>query len=158
MSNIIEKIDINKTCSFTGHRNLYNDFDRNKLKEIIKEVIKDGFNTFLVGMAVGYDTVCFQILEELREENDIKIIACIPCENQSLKFSVKQKEEYERMVNSADEKIILSKTYTRFCMLKRNEFMVNNSSVVVAYLRENKGGTFYTVNYAKRKNKKIVML
>ena len=48
-------------------------------------------------MAVGFDTVCFQILEEIRRLLPIKIIACIPCEHQDQKFSFKQQKEYKRM-------------------------------------------------------------
>ena len=49
-------------------------------------------------MALGFDTVCFQILEEIRKEKDIKIIACVPCSTQAEKFSLEQKKEYDRML------------------------------------------------------------
>ena len=35
------------------------------------------------------------------------------------------------------------------CMLKRNRHLVDGSSVCIAYLAQEKGGTAYTVNYAK---------
>lgn len=151
-------IDRAKTCAFTGHRNLGADFNKKDLERVIKGLIKGGFTTFLVGMAVGFDTECFKILEKLRETENIKIIACIPCETQDYKFSEKQKEEYKKMLNSADEKIYVSKEYTKTCMFKRNMFMVDSASVLVAYLNSDRGGTFQTVNYAKRKNVNIIMI
>ena len=129
---------------------------KKKLENEFLSQIKNGINTFLVGMAVGFDAICFQILEKIRLNENIKIIACIPCEEQSKKFSYQQKLEYNRQVNSADDKIILSKEYTPYCMMKRNMFMVDNSSVLVCYLRENKGGTFNTVNYAKTQGLQII--
>lgn len=151
-------IDKAKTCAFTGHRNLGRDFNKTELERVIKGLIKGGFTTFLVGMAVGFDTECFKILENLRKTENIRIIACIPCLNQDYKFTLKQKEEYKNMLNSADEKIYVSEEYSKNCMFKRNMFMVDSASVLVAYLNTDRGGTFQTVNYAKRKNVNIIMI
>ena len=151
-------IDRARTCAFTGHRNLGIDFNKTELERIIKGLIKGGFNTFLVGMAVGFDTECFKLLENFRKTDNIRIIACIPCVGQDCKFSLKQKEEYKKMLDSADEKIYVSEEYTKNCMFKRNMFMVDSASVLVAYLNTDRGGTFQTVNYAKRKNVNIIMV
>lgn len=149
-------IDRARTCAFTGHRNLGRDFNKTELERVIKGLIKGGFTFFLVGMAVGFDTECFKILEKLRKTENIRIIACIPCKGQDCKFSLKQKEEYKKMLDSADEKIYVSEEYTKTCMFKRNMFMVDSASILVAYLNSDRGGTFQTVNYAKRKNVSII--
>ena len=140
-----------KTCAFTGHRNLPDDFNVKKLEEEIVKTVSLGYDTFLVGMAVGFDSLCFNILYSVRKIKDIKIVACIPCKNQSEKFSFKQKEAYEKMLDLADKRIVLSENYTPYCMMKRNMFMVDNCSRLICYLRENKGGTKNTVDYAKNK-------
>ena len=145
-----------KACCFTGHRILYGKFDFNKTESIIKELIKDNYDTFLVGMAIGFDTECLKILLRVKQTADIKIYACVPCENQTAKFTKNQKEEYKTLIEQVDGKIILSKEYTSACMKKRNEFMVDNSSVVVAYLKKDYGGTNQTVNYAVKKGKKVI--
>lgn len=150
---IIEKA---KTCSVTGHRVTYKDLNLEKLKEEFIKLIKDGYDTFLIGMALGFDTVCFQTLEKLREENNIKIIAVVPCKNQSYKFTSEQKEEYQRMLQVANETLYISQEYTKNCMIKRNDFLVKNSSSIVVYLRRDFGGTFYTYNKAKKENIKII--
>ena len=152
---IIDKI---RTCAFSGHRILKEDYNKAELDRVIKKLIEGGYNTFLVGMALGFDTECFKLLEIYRKEYPIKIIACIPCETQANKFTEKQKEQYENMLSSADEKIYVSKEYTKTCMFKRNMFMVDSASVLVAYLNSDKGGTFQTVNYAKRKNVSIILI
>lgn len=141
-----------KSVCITGHRTIEDYSLRKDTEQRLKTLVECGYSTFYVGMAVGFDTLCFQILEKLREENDIKIIACIPCPSQPERFSFSQKKEYFRMVESADEKVVLSQSYTPYCMQKRNQYMVDNSSVVLAYLRRNSGGTANTVNYAKRNN------
>ncbi len=147
----------NFTASVSGNRILLKDFNREKLKETFIKLIKIAkINTFLVGMAVGFDTVCFNVLEEIRKTEDIKIIACIPCLNQDYNFSLAQKLEYNRMILSCDEKIYIGKEYTKACMLKRNRYLIDNSSVLVVYSRKETGGTVYTKNYAIKKGVPII--
>ncbi len=145
-----------KTVAVSGHRSLEKDFDYKKVEDLFLNLIKEyKFDTFLVGMALGFDTVCFKILEKIRKKENIRIIACIPCENQDNYFSDTQKTEYRLMVDSADEKVVLYDKYTKSCMLERNELMVNSCGVLVAYLRKKTGGTAYTVNHAIKKGVKI---
>ncbi len=151
-----EKIRQKSVC-ITGHRTIEDNIKQDTFDHL-DVLIKRGYSKFYVGMAVGFDTLCFQFLEKLREKNDIKIIACVPCPSQPERFSYTQKKEYFRMLESADEKIVLSPTYTPYCMQKRNQYMVDNSSVVFAYLRKNSGGTANTVNYAKRNNIPIIIV
>ncbi len=147
-----------KTCAVTGHRDIDKNFDREILRIIFLKLIEEGYDCFLIGMALGFDTMCFQILEKIREKKDIKIIAVIPCLTQDYKFSVEDKKEYQRMIKSSNQKIILSKDYTPYCMTKRNMFMVDNCSLLISYLRRESGGTFKTVKYAESKNVEIIKI
>ena len=151
----ITNFDKSKTCAFTGHRILPADFDVEKLEKAVYKAVNEGFNVFLVGMAIGFDSVCFRVLEGLRLTNDIKIVACIPCKDQAEYYNEKQKKEYDRMILSADEKIVLSEKYYNGCMRVRNEFMVDNSSKIIAFLKIPGGGTYSTVKYAIEKGIEI---
>ena len=144
-----------KTCSVTGHRKVNNDLDVERLKRGFLYVIERGYDTFLTGCAVGFDTICYKILKEIRKEKDIKIIGCIPCLNQDARFSDLQKKEYREMLDNLDEKILISEKYTPACMNIRNKYMVDNSTVTFSYLRENYGGTFNTVGMAKKKGNTV---
>ena len=147
-----------KTCALTGHRVIGKDLNKIKIKNNLKELIKQGYDTFLCGMAIGFDLECFKILVKLKQKNDIKLIACIPCENQSERYNKQQKEEYDTLLEIADQKIYVSKEYTNNCMLKRNRYMVDRCSVVLAYLRRDFGGTASTVNYANKLQKKVIII
>ena len=144
-----------KTVAVTGHRTV-EDLDEQRLEEVFKQLIKKGYNRFLIGMALGFDTVCFKILNKLRANNDIKLIACIPCKDQDRYFTEAQKAEYAELVALADEKRIFSEKFTSYCMHRRNCYMVDKSSVIVAYLRKSFGGTYNTVKYAEKQGKTIV--
>ena len=153
-----EEVDLVKkyTACVSGHRRAYDNIQERDVKEKFVYLIEKGYDTFLIGMAVGFDLYCFKILEKLKEEFNFRIIACVPCEKQDLKYSEKQKREYKKALENADDVILLSKEYTPYCMLKRNRFMVDNSSALVCYIRQNSGGTKYTLDYAIKKNLEII--
>ena len=140
----------NVTCAITGHRILCKDFDREKLYEELSDIVDDGYEYFLDGMALGFDAECFKALERIRGDGKkVKIVAVIPCSDQSEKFSLKDKTEYDRMINSADFVVKEGSCYFEGCMLKRNDFLVENASLLFAYYRDTvRGGTRYTVNRA----------
>lgn len=148
-----------KICAFTGHRNLFGyGFDRCLLDRVNEHLIKNGVDTFLCGMAVGFDIECAQSVLALKEKYDVKLVACLPCANQSDTFSQKNKFIYNSIIEKCDEVITLAPVYRRGCMHGRDRYMVENSDVLVCFLRKNFGGTFYTVGYAKKLGKKIIEL
>lgn len=145
-----------KICALTGHRNLKGDIAAGDIEEKIELLISQGYTLFLCGMALGFDTECCRILYSLRKKYDIGVIACIPFSGQEFKFSPLQKEIYRQYVDESDGKVILSPYYKTGCYFERNRFMVDACDALLAYLREEKGGTYYTVKYAKSKNKNIL--
>ena len=65
---------------------------------------------------------------------------------------------YEEIKSQADKVVYTSHDYFRGCMFKRNRHLVNGSSVCIAYLTQEKGGTAYTVNYARQNNVQVINL
>ena len=51
--------------------------------------------------------------------------------------------------------IYISKEKKKGCMHARNRYMIDNSSLCIAYMTKHTGGTAYTVEYAQENNKKI---
>ena len=145
-----------RACAISGHRVLDKEFNFEKIRNAFVKLVDAGFDTYFVGMALGFDTICFNILEEIKKEKNIKIIACVPCKTQSYKYTKEQKREYDRMLSVADEVVLVSEEYSKTCMQKRNQYMVDNSSVLVAYLRRDFGGTQNTVNYARKTGIQII--
>ena len=66
---------------------------------------------------------------------------------------------YEKILKRADCSVVLSEHYTQSCMFERNRYMVDNSDYVLAVWNgEKKGGTWYTIDYARKKNKPVEVL
>ena len=124
--------------------------------ELVK-LIENGYCYFGAGGALGFDTVAAQTVLHLKEKYPhVKLILVLPCVDQAKSWSYEDKVVYEDIKQKADKVVYTSKEYTRGCMHKRNRHLVDNSSACICYLTENKGGTFYTVNYANSKQLKIV--
>ena len=146
-----------KVCAFTGHRNLSGyDFDELLLERVILNLVKNGVTRFLCGMAVGFDLKAAQIVLALKERYNVELVACLPCTNQSERFSARDKLIYAQVLERCDEVVILENEYKSGCMFKRDRYLVDNSDTLVCFLRKNRGGTYYTVNYARKSNKKII--
>ena len=148
-----------KTCAFTGHRQVEDNFDVARFEEVLTAYIEEGYTTFLCGMAVGFDMIAAELVLKLKNVYpQIKLIACVPCEGQSRYFSAEKKSEYEKILQSCDEVKILYPRYYNGCMQARDRYMVDNCQLLIAYKRVNEGGTYYTLNYALSLNKRICLL
>lgn len=150
---------IEKTCAFTGHREIKEKIDTEYLSLVMQAFIDEGYDTFISGMAVGFDMLAAEIMIKLKQTNPhIKLVACVPCSGQSRYYSEEEKSKYEEILKHCDKLITVSDHYYTGCMQARDRYMVDNSSLVVAYKRRSSGGTYYTVKYAEKKNKKIYLI
>lgn len=148
----------NKTCAFTGHRILYKDFAEDKLYSAVEELILDGYDSFLCGMAQGFDLIAAKCVLDFKENYPLSLTAVCPCADQSKWFSRGDREIYDEVLENSDNTITLFPAYEKGCMYVRNRYLVDHSSVLLCYLRKSSGGTFYTVNYALKKNVKVVRI
>lgn len=144
-----------RTACFTGHRTIPF-LQRRKIEkrteEALIEAIKQGYRFFGAGGALGFDTLAAQTVLRLRKTYpQIKLILVLPCLSQTRGWRPEDIAEYERIKAAADKVVYTSQEYTRDCMFKRNRHLVDNSSLCIAYLTGNTGGTAYTVDYARSK-------
>lgn len=160
-----------KNCCCTGHRpkgfpfSYGIDTQRRKaylhmLEQKIELAITEyGITNFISGMAVGVDMDFAETVLKLRNKYPITLECAIPCPNQTLKWNDADKLRYEGLLKFADEVNVISERYTPECMLKRNRYMVDKSDLVIAVFNGiEKGGTWYTINYAKKENKYIEII
>ncbi|MDE7194129.1 MAG: DUF1273 domain-containing protein [Oscillospiraceae bacterium] len=156
-------IDKLKVACFSGHRRLPRDCGelRSRLRSAIVSLIEQGVVFFGAGGALGFDMLAEETVLELKGQYPhIKLILVLPCpaEQQTLKWNSQQRERYYGIHGKADKIRTVSPRYTPDCMLARNRCLVDNSAHLVCYLRQNSGGTFYTVNYAENRRLNIIRL
>ena len=149
------------TAAFTGHR--WYDSSRKqsvieKLEGCVREAYKNGITNFISGMAIGFDLLAAELVLSLKQECPaITLTATLPFCEQASRFNERDKSRYYKCLSQADDIVILSNDYTAKCYLERDRFMVEHSSLLIAcYDGRNKGGTFWTVNYAARIGKNVI--
>ena len=164
-----ELLDRATTCCFTGHRCQKlpwrfkeNDLRCIKMKESTKAkivtAIQNGYNTFISGMAIGFDMICAEIVLDLRRSYPIQLVCALPCKTQASKWSTAYKERYYNILKQADSIHCDREFYTDTCMQERNEYMINHSSLVIALYNGLPGGTAKTLQYAKQQKCNIEII
>ncbi len=161
-----------KTCCFTGHRPSKFGFKHNEaaaecieLKnrlnvEILNMLLNNDVRCFITGMAMGVDTWAAEIVLELKETYpDLTLVAAIPFPEQAAFWSEKNRQRYNHILSLCDKIKIVSPSHSSSCMMQRNKYMVDNSDYVIAVWNGlMSGGTAKTVGYAKKLNKKTVII
>lgn len=160
-----------KVCCFTGHRPQKLSFGFNEedgrcvqLKQAIMEqteklITQCGVTHFIVGMALGVDIYSAEIVLLLKEKYPQITLECaIPCETQCEKWSEPMRDRYFYIVMSCDEETMLQRHYTKDCMQKRNQYMVDKSDYVIAVWNGKPSGTGNTVHYAESKGKTVIRI
>ncbi len=152
-----------KTVCFSGHREISEPIEdiEKRLEVIVRQCIIKGAEQFITGAAFGFDAISAKTVIRLRKEYpNIRLVLALPCspEYQTRGWTEQQKKEYQEIFRQADERRILSEKYTKGCMFARNRYMVDNSGTLIYYLHSDKGGTKYTVDYARRKGIELVGL
>ena len=150
-------------CCFTGHRPERLGMPESdvifSLKEEICTALTDGFQTFISGMARGVDLWAAEIVLTLRDEGAaIRLICASPYHGFENRWSQEWQERYRQVMERADLVRFICPAYSRDCFQRRNEWMVDHSSRVIAVYSGGPGGTRNTVEYAAKVGIKVVKI
>ena len=153
---------LHRVC-FTGHRPEKLTIPEKEIKlfleEQIQKAIKDGYITFLSGMARGVDIWAAESVLKIKEEgNPIHLICCIPYEKFEIRWSEEWQQKYAEIIRKADIITYTSHHYYNGCLQVRNQFMVDRAARLIAVYNGEPGGTRNTIEYAKRRGLEIVTL
>ena len=146
-----------RICTFTGHAKLYGGNSiREKLKKGIINLVENyGVNTFYNGGKGQFDLFCANCVKELKKDypflKSYLILAYIPGKKNQM-----DTDFYKKFDDTLYPEI--EKIPPKFAIIKRNEWMVDKSDFLIAYVEHNWGGAYRTLEYAKRKKKNVRML
>lgn len=150
-------------CCFTGHRP--QKLRRTKeeiqadLENAIRQAITDGYTTFITGMAYGVDIWAGQIVVRLRKRNPaLHLIAAIPFRGFEDRWSSDWKRAYQELLEQADLVKYICPGYNAGAYQRRNEWMVDHSSRVIAVFNGEPSGTKNTIDYAIRRASQIIVI
>lgn len=144
------------TATFCGHSKFPLDQNQqNRLTGIIEKTILSGVNIFLCGAYGDFDNICAEILLSLKQKYpQLKIIAVTPYITEAYQTQNKYLEKnYDEVIYPPIEK-----TPYRLAIIKRNEWMVDNSDIIISGVVFSFGGAARILSYAKRKKKEIISI
>lgn len=138
---------------FTGHRQLaYSSYVRQQIDKMLKEIKPDGL---ISGMAIGADTIAAEVCIELK----IPLIVAIPFIGQEKRWPNAAKEQYNNLISKAAKVEIVSPGgFEIWKYQKRNEYIVDNSDMMIGVYLGVKGGTKNCLDYAEKVGKKIIII
>lgn len=138
------------TCCFFGHRDTPS-FIQAELKELLKELIeKEGVDRFLVGNEGGFDQTVAKMLCNLKKEYpQIRCYTVLAYINRS--------NNNESLLETIYPEG-LEFTPPRFCIDRRNRWMLKESGAVVGYVCHSIGGAARFFSLAQKQGKKCFNL
>lgn len=160
-----------ETCCFTGHRPdklpwgiRENDPRCADLKARLAAALEAEYDAgsrhFICGMARGADLYFAEAVLDLRERRSgVTLEAARPCESQASRWPQEEQRRYQRILERCDYETLVQHQYDRWCMMRRNCYMVDRSARLLAvYDGVPKGGTAQTLAYALRKGLAVTIL
>lgn len=157
-------MDKASTCCFTGHRpdKLPWGTDESdprcvalkaRLESALEQVYGMGVRHFISGMARGADLYFAEAVLKLRSRQPGVILECArPCESQAKSWPADEQARYQSILEQCDFETLVQHQYDRFCMMRRNRYMVDHAAhILTVYNGVPQGGTAQTLLYAIRK-------
>ena len=134
--------------TFCGHSQVADaESVRAWLYKTIEDLIGNGADIFYLGGYGDFDSLCASVVRELKKTYPhIKSILVLPYPDKYFDIAGYDETLYPP----------LESTPRRYCILKRNQWMVENADVVVSYIDHDWGGAVKTYNHAKRKGKQVI--
>jgi uncharacterized phage-like protein YoqJ len=107
-------------------------------------------------MAQGSDQIAAWVAMEL----NIPYIAALPCDDMDRVWPEESKKKFKLLVESAEKVINVNPgPYASWKMHSRDKYVVDNSNLMLAvYDGKPTGGTFITVDYTNKSNKKVLII
>ena len=143
--------------SFVGHALVPSS---REVKETVKEqirqnIIDEGTITCYLGGYGDFDEICACACRELKQEYAIiELVYVAPYFNLSEQAKIKEMQSrslYDKSIYPPIENVP-----PRFSISKRNEWMMTNTDVVIAYVNHSYGGAYKSLQVAKRRKRKII--
>lgn len=142
--------------AFIGHRELFNIVAiENEIEEIAKGLMrKHEFVEFYIGRNGDFDILAASAIKRAQiscETNNSELILVLPY---SVKDECYYEEYYDNIYYPLDPK-----THYKNAIQKRNEWLVENCDMLIAYVEPNRvGGAMTTLQYAKKRGVNIINL
>lgn len=140
-----------KICCFAGHSSIYDHSDLEiKVYDKCEELVRNnGVGTFWVGNYGSFDALAASAVRKLKNKfPSVELDLVLPYVTNSIN---QYREMYYRDYDSLIMADIPEGTPIKFRISKCNQYMVNCSDFLIAYVNYSFGGAVKTLEYAQKK-------
>ena len=145
---------MSKVCSFFGHRFVLEKEEvKEQLKSLAQRLIKDeDVDVFYLGEQGDFEIIAAEVLNELKPTYPFIQRIEVICFAEQLQRNGKIKSDGFEYLDELDR----CKRKAR--IIKRNQWVIDNSDILIFYVNSPYGGAYQSYLYAKKKNKQIINL
>jgi len=138
------------TVTFCGHKEIADTSTvRAAVDDALRGLVAEGADDFLLGGYGGFDAIAALAVHDLKRQHpEIRSTLVIPYLNR----------DYDESLYDGTTYPPLEEVPPKYAISKRNEWMVEQADVVVAYVTHGWGGAAATLQYAERKRKRILKI
>ena len=134
------------------------DFKR-RLAGTIEELIRQRYQHFLSGGAMGMDMFAAEAVLQLKDKYpNITLEMVSPFDGQATRWAPEYRHRHQWLFDRADVITFTGHEYHRAALFIRNQYMVDHADLLLAAYDGQSGGTRMTVEYARRKNIQIMLI
>lgn len=142
-----------KCCAF-GHRELYQNIDKELKSALINLIENDGVTVLMTGGNGQLDRKFLSIVRELKNTfKQIKLFLVKPYFSGELNTN---KDYYEIMYDDVIIPDELAGCHYKSAITKRSRWMIDKCDFVIDCTYRDFGGAVDAIKYAKRKNKTVI--
>ena len=141
-------------CTFFGHRDCPSSIKEKLYKEIEQLISHHGVDTFYIGTQGSFDRMTYAVLVDLRKRYQhmkiYRVLAYMP-----------RLSDIAQDRSVLDDTILpegIEKVHPRYAIPHRNNWMIDHSDYVIAYITHTFGGAYQAVERAKKKGKIMIQI
>ena len=139
-----------QTVTFFGHRDAPDSISSALKEKIIEMITTIGIKDFYVGNNGNFDFYVQGVLENIvKKHNDIRFSVVLSTINET---AIGAKQKYTVFPEG------LENALPKFAISKRNDWMINNSQIVITYVRHNFSNSHKWLEKAKKKGLRVINL
>lgn len=143
------------SCCFTGHRpeKLYATANLviKRLDAAIRDAIRNGYTTFISGMAKGVDIWAAELVLHYRDCcPQIELVCAVPFKGFGQHWEKSWRDRFQNILQKADAVYYICPKFSYSAYQARNIWMVDHASLVIAVYNGSSGGTENTIAYAQK--------
>lgn len=145
-----------KSCAFFGHRHLNVEQYREKLIQILIDLIENkGVTQFYSGFRGNFDYYCSALIYELKDRypqiKNTMVLSYIPEVPDEPEYAFKLPKYFDDSIYLLEKRVP-----QRLAIIETNKCLVDKVDFIVAGVRTHYGGAYAALEYAYKRKKPII--